>query len=151
MEFFSDKNEQMKHLRKGFIELLDNTLCYDFDWKADYFEQAKEEIEEAKNIHELIDLFEEFYNYVRSVGDDDDWMEQFQEFGHEELDVRFCDKCGCMMVQGFYFPTFCPDGYEETPTYMCDDCYEKMPQDFKEKWHDYYTDEGEDCWTQWEC
>ena len=23
--------------------------------------------------------------------------------------------------------------------------------DFKEKWHDYYTDDGEDCWTQWEC
>lgn len=151
MEFFSDKNEQMKHLRKGFIELLDNTLCYDFDWKADYFEQAKEEIEEAKSISELRDLFEEFYNYVRSVGDDDDWMEQFQEFGHYELEVRFCDKCGCMMVQGFYFPTFCPDGYEETPTYMCDDCYEKMPQDFKKKWHDYYTDDGEDCWTQWEC
>ena len=78
-------------------------------------------------------------------------MEQFQEFGHDELEVRFCDKCGCMMVQGFYFPSFCPDGYEETPTYMCDDCYEKMPQDFKEKWHDYYTDDGEDCWTQWEC
>ena len=41
--------------------------------------------------------------------------------------IFFCEKCGCMMVQGFYFPTFCPDGYEETPTYMCNDCYEKMP------------------------
>ena len=151
MEFFSDKNEQMEYLRKGLIELLDNTLCYDFDWKADYFEQAKEEIEEAKNIHELRDLFEEFYNYVRNIGDDEDWMEQFHEFGYDELDVRFCEECGCMMVQGFYFPTFCPYGYEEIPTYMCDDCYEKMPQDFKKKWHDYYTDDGDDCWTQWEC
>ena len=150
MEFFSDKNEQMKHLRKGFIELLDNTLCYDFDWKADYFEQAKEEIEEAKNIHELIDLFEEFYNYVRSVGDDDDWMEQFQEFGHDELEVRFCEKCGCMMVQGFYFPTF-SIGWDGVEEYMCEDCFDKLPQQTKDDWEDFYTPDGEDCWTQWEC
>ena len=150
MEFFSDKNEQMKHLRKGFIELLDNTLCYDFDWKADYFEQAKEEIEEAKSISELRDLFEEFYNYVRSVGDDDDWMEQFQEFGHYELEVRFCEKCGCMMEQGFYFPTF-SIGWDDVEEYMCEDCFDKLPQQTKDDWEDFYTPDGEDCWTQWEC
>lgn len=122
MEYYSDKNNLLQHLKKGMMELIDNTLCYDFDWKADYFEQAKEEIEEAENIHKLRYLFEVFYNYVRSVEDDEDWIEQFQEFGHDELEVRLCEKCGCMMVQGF-----------------------------KEKWHDYYTDDGEDCWTQWEC
>lgn len=148
MEFFSDKNEQMEHLRKGFIELLDNTLCYDFDWKADYFEQAKKEIEEAKNIHELRDLFEEFYNYVRSVGDDDDWMEQFQEFGHDELEVRFCEKCGCMMVQGFYFPNFMYVR-ECVCEYMCEDCFEALPTETKKAWEEFYSDDGEDCYSEW--
>ena len=148
MEYYSDKNEQMKHLRKGFIDLLDNTLCYDFDWKADYFEQAKEEIEEAKNIHELRDLFEEFYNYIRSVGDDDDWMEQFQEFGHDELDVRFCEKCGNMFCAGYYFPNFMYER-EDVCEYMCEDCFESLPTETKEAWDEFYSDDGEDYYSEW--
>ena len=148
MEFFSDKNEQMKHLRKGFIELLDNTLCYDFDWKADYFEQAKEEIEEAKSISELRDLFEEFYNYVRNIGDDEDWMEQFQEFGHDELEVRFCEKCGCMFCSGYYFPNFMYEK-EGVCEYMCEDCFESLPTETKEAWDEFYSDDGEDYYSEW--
>ena len=151
MDFYSDKNNQLQHLKKGMVELIDNTLCYDMEWKLDNFEEVKKKVEEIEDTTGMINFFSEVYDYVYSLEDSDEWVEQFQVFGHDELEVRFCEKCGCMMVQGFYFPSFCPDGYEETPTYMCDDCYEKMPQDFKEKWHDYYTDEGEDCWTQWEC
>ena len=123
MDFYSDKNELLNHLKKAMVELIDNTLCSDMEWRLDNFEEAKREVEEIEDIPGMIAFFNKTYEYVWSLEDNEEFIEEFQEFGHEELDVRFCEKCGSLFYAGYYFPTFCPDGYEETPTYMCDDCY----------------------------
>ena len=41
MKYYSDKNELLKHLKKAMVELIDNTLGSDMEWRLDNFEEAK--------------------------------------------------------------------------------------------------------------
>lgn len=150
MEYYSDKKDLLEHLKKVMVELIDNTLGHDMEWRLDNFEEVKRKVEEIEDTTGMINFFSEVYDYVYSLEDSDEWVEDFQEFGHDELDVRFCEKCGCMMVQGFYFPTF-SIGWDGVEEYMCEECFDKLPQQTKDDWEDFYTPDGEDCWTQWEC
>ena len=45
MKYYSDKNELLEHLKKAMVELIDNTLCCDMEWRLDNFEEAKREVE----------------------------------------------------------------------------------------------------------
>ena len=130
MEYYNNKNKLLNHLKKAVVELIDNTLCCDMEWKLDNFEEAKKKVEEIEDTTEMINFFMEVYDYVRSLEDSDEWVEEFQEFGHEELDVRFCEKCGSMFCAGFYFPSFMYE-MEGVYEYMCEDCFEALPTETK--------------------
>ena len=81
MEFFSDKNELLNHLKKAMVELIDNTLGSDMEWRLDNFEEVKRKVEEVKDTTGMINFFSEIYDYVYSLEDGDEWVEDFQEFG----------------------------------------------------------------------
>ena len=148
MEYYSDKNELLEHLKKAMVELIDNTLCYDMEWKLDNFEEVKKKVEEIEDTTGMINFFSEVYDYVYSLEDSDEWVEDFQEFGHDELEVRFCEKCGCMFCSGYYFPNFMYEK-EGVCEYMCEDCFEALPTETKEAWEEFYSDDGEDCYSEW--
>lgn len=148
MEYYSDKNELLEHLKKAMVELIDNTLGSDMEWRLDNFEEVKRKVEEIEDTTGMINFFMEVYDYVRSLEDSDEWVEEFQEFGHEELDVRFCEKCGSMFCAGFYFPSFMYER-EGVYEYMCEDCFEALPTETKEAWDEFYSDDGDDCYSEW--
>ena len=148
MKYYSDKNELLKHLKKAMVELIDNTLCYDVEWKLDNFEEVKRKVEEIEDIPGMIGFFNKTYEYVFSLEDNEELIEEFQEFGHEELDVRFCEKCGSLFYAGFYFPSFMYER-EGVCEYMCEDCFEALPTETKEAWDEFYTDDGDDCYSEW--
>ena len=91
MDFYSDKNQSLKNLKNAMVKLIDNTLCYDMEWKIDNFDEAKKEIESIKNTLEMIGFFNKVYNYVLSLEDNEEWIEAFQKFGKEELNIQFFD------------------------------------------------------------
>lgn len=148
MKYYSDKNELLKHLKKAMVKLIDNTLGSDMEWRLDNFEEVKRKVEEIEDTTGMINFFMEVYDYVRSLEDSDEWVEEFQEFGHEELDVRFCEKCGSMFCAGFYFPSFMYEK-EGVCEYMCEDCFEALPTETKEAWDEFYSDDGDDCYSEW--
>ena len=49
MEYYSDKNELLEQLKKAMVELIDNTLCYNMEWKLDNFEEVKRTVEEIED------------------------------------------------------------------------------------------------------
>ena len=146
--YYDEKNKQLQHLKEGMIKLIDNTLGYDMEWRLDNFEEAKRKVEEIEDTTGMINFFMEAYDYVRSLEDSDEWIEEFQEFGHDELEVRFCEKCGCMFCAGFYFPSFMYER-EGVCEYMCEDCFEALPTETKEAWDEFYSDDGDDCYSEW--
>ena len=148
MKYYSDKNELLEHLKKAMVELIDNTLCCDMEWRLDNFEEAKREVEGIEDIPGMIGFFNKTYEYVWSLEDNEELVEEFQEFGHEELDVRFCEKCGSLFYAGYYFPSF---QYEREGVceYMCADCFEALPTETKEAWKEFYSDDGDDCYSEW--
>ncbi|MDY4577208.1 MAG: hypothetical protein SO471_04325 [Anaerobutyricum hallii] len=148
MDFYIDKNNQLQYLKKGMMELIDNTLGYDMEWRLDNLEEAKRKIEEIEDTTGMINFFSEVYDYVYSLEDSDEWVEDFQEFGHDELDVRFCEKCGSMFCAGYYFPNFMYEK-EGVCEYMCEDCFEALPTETKEAWDEFYSDDGEDYYSEW--
>lgn len=144
----SDKNNQLQHLKKAMVELIDNTLGSDMVWRLDNFEEVKRKVEEVEDTTGMINFFSEVYDYVYSLEDSEEWVEEFQEFGHDELDVRFCEKCGSMFCAGYYFPNFMYER-EGVCEYMCEDCFEALPTEVKEAWEEFYSDDGEDCYSEW--
>lgn len=148
IDYQSDKNNQLQHLKKAMVELIDNTLGSDMEWRLDNFEEVKRKVEEIKDTTEMICFFDEIYDYVYSLEDSEEWVEEFQEFGHDELDVRFCEKCGSMFCAGYYFPNFMYER-EGVCEYMCEDCFESLPTEVKEAWDEFYSDDGEDCYSEW--
>ena len=148
MDFHSDKNNQLQHLKKAMVELIDNTLGSDMEWRLDNFEEVKRKVEGIKDTTGMINFFDEIYDYVYSLEDSEEWVEEFQEFGHDELDVRFCEKCGSMFCAGYYFPNFMYER-EGVCEYMCEDCFESLPKEVKDAWEEFYSDDGEDCYSEW--
>lgn len=67
MEYYSDKNELLEHLKKAMVELIDNTLGNDMEWRLDNFEEAKREVEGIEDIPGMIGFFNKTYDYVRSL------------------------------------------------------------------------------------
>lgn len=148
MNYRSDRNNQLQHLKKAMVELIDNTLGNDMEWRLENFEEVKRKVEEIKDTTGMINFFSEIYDYVYSLEDSDEWVEEFQEFGHDELDVRFCEKCGSMFCAGYYFPNFMYER-EGVCEYMCEDCFEALPKEVKDEWEEFYSDDGEDCYSEW--
>ena len=85
--------------------------------------------------HDRPDIFEAILDTIEELGQD--------------LGYRICGHCGEAYVDGFYFPTFSVEGHH-IEEYVCEECFEKYPQEVKDAWDEYYDSEGDDCWTQWD-
>ena len=157
----SDKNnattdfyifKRMQHLREikaKLINLIDTTLGRDVAWRMDNLDDVKDLIEHAKDEKRLSQIFAEAYNYAREQEEEEEVIQEFQEFGTYELDLRFCEECGKVMGAGYYFPSFESEHLEHTPEYMCVECFNKKPEAFKDEWRTYWDEDCEDCYSEW--
>ena len=149
MNYHSDKNNQLQHLKKAMVELIDNTLGNDMVWRLENLDDVKDLIDNAKDEKRLSQIFVEAYNYAREQEEEEEVIQEFQEFGTYELDLRFCEEGGKVMGGGYYFPSFESEYLEHTPEYMCVECFDKKPEAFKDEWRTYWDEDCEDCFTEW--
>ena len=57
MKYYSDKNELLEHLKKAMVELIDNTLGSDMEWRLDNFEEVKRKVDEIEDTTGMINCF----------------------------------------------------------------------------------------------
>ena len=148
-DFYTFKRMQhLKELKTKLFNLIDKTLGSDMEWRLENLDDVKDLIDHANDEKRLSQIFAESYNYAREQEEEEEVIKEFQEFGHDELDVRFCEKCGSMFCAGYYFPNFMYER-EGVCEYMCEDCFESLPKEVKDAWEEFYSDDGEDCYSEW--
>lgn len=161
MNFYSDKNnttkdfyifkrvQRLREMKAKLFNLIDTTLGLDIVWRMDNLNDVKDLIDNAKDESRISQIFAEAYNYAREKEEEEEVIQAFKEFGTYELDLRFCEECGKVMGEGYYFPSFESKYLEHTPEYMCVKCFDKKPEAFKDEWRTYWNEDIDDCFTEW--
>ena len=149
-DFYTFKRIQhLREIKAKLINLIDTTLGRDVAWRMDNLDDVKDLINHAKDERRVSQIFVESYNYAREQEEEEEVIQEFQEFGTCELDLRFCEECGKVMGEGYYFPSFESEYLEHTPEYMCVECFNKKPEAFKDEWRTYWDEDVEDCYSEW--